>query len=290
VRFVKFRFPAAIFIAIIFPFAVFSATIRDDVPDSDYVALGNDPAFDAVGTFTANLTGCGILIAPDWVLTAAHLILNASSATFTIEGTTYTSSKLFVDPSWDGNDLHGSDFCLVQLSNSVTAIPPANLYSGPSIFGQVGTYVGYGLTGTGLTGYKTLDGQKRAFQNVIDGDIGNPAFVLLSDFDNPHSPANNAFGDATPLPLEGCVAPGDSGGGVFVQNGSQFFLAGIISFVAATTPTSSANSIYGNASGFDPISSALPWITATVPEPSTFALMASGVAIIFGKKFWRAKK
>ncbi len=102
------------------------------------------------------------------------------------------------------------------------------LYTGTSEFGQVGTYVGFGLTGTGLTGYGTLDNQKRAFQNVIDGSFGNPSILLGSDFDNPHSTADSGFGSAIPLLLEGCVTPGDSGGGVFIMEGSQYYLAGVI--------------------------------------------------------------
>src|SRR5277367_2434869 len=125
---IKFRFLAAaqILTLIIFPADVWSATILDDVPDSDYVALGNDPAFAAVGTFVNSwgYTGCGILIAPNWVLTAAHLLTAASSGTFTLDGTACTSTQLFTDPGWDGNASNGSDFGLVHLSSSLTPIPP----------------------------------------------------------------------------------------------------------------------------------------------------------------------
>jgi hypothetical protein len=273
----KFRFsaPFGIFILIIFPMTVWASTIRDDTPDSDYVALGNDPAFAAVGTFTANLTGCGTLIAPDWVLTAAHLILGAHSGTFTLDGTAYSAAQIITDPNWDGNPSDGNDFALVQLSSSLTPIPPP-LYTGSTLLGQTATFVGYGFTGTGLTGYRTLDGQKRGFQDVVDvnnANFGNTALVFGATF---QSPANNA------LPLEGCVAPGDSGGGVFVSDGSQYYLAGVISFVASTN--GAAKSYYSNISGFDSISPALPWITSTVPEPSTIALLeTSALALICGK-------
>lgn len=283
---VKIRFPAAaqILALIIFPAVARSATIRDDVPDSDYVALGNDPAFDAVGTFSANLTGCGTLIASDWVLTAAHLILgNNNSGTFTLNGTAYSSTQIITDPSWDGNPSDGNDFALVQLSSPLTAVPSPSLYTGSSLLGQTATFVGYGLTGTGLTGYKTLDGQKRGFQDVVDvnnPDFGNTNFVFGATF---QSPANGA------LPLEGCVAPGDSGGGVFVNDGSQYLLAGVISFEDSTN--GAPRSVYGNISGFDSISAAMPWIASTVPEPSTFLLIvASGFGLLLKQKYWQAKK
>lgn len=271
----RFLAAAEILALIIFPASVWSATIRDDTPDSEYVALGNDPAFDAVGTFVNSwgYTGCGILIAPDWVLTAAHLFTAATSGTFTLNGTAYTSTQLITDPSWNGDAFDGSDFGLVQLSSSLTAIPPP-LYIGTSLLGQTCTFVGYGFTGTGLTGWKTLDGQKRGFQDVVD--VNNPNFgniesVFGATFESP------ASGNA--LPLEGCVAPGDSGGGVFVSDGSQYYLAGVISFVASTN--GNANSTYNNISGFDPISAAMPWIISTVPEPSAVALIGTCTITLF---------
>jgi len=282
-RRIKFGFliAAEILALTVFPVIGWSATIRDDVPDSDYVALGNEAAFAAVGTFVNSwgYTGCGILIAPDWVLTAAHLFTAASSGTFTLDGTSYSSTQLITDPSWDGKATDGSDFGLVHLSSSLTAIPPPPLYTGSSLLGQTCTFVGYGFTGTGLTGWKTLDGQKRGFQDVVDvnnPNLGNVASVFGAIFDSPTG------GNA--LPLEGCVAPGDSGGGVFATDGSQYYLAGVISFVASTN--GNANSSYGNISGFDPLSAAMPWITNTVPEPSTSMLVAgAGLILFWGRRF-----
>jgi hypothetical protein len=273
------------------PTALRSATIRDDQPDSGYLNLGASADYASVGLFVNSwgYTGSATLIAPDWVLTAAHSLDAASSGTFTINGNAYTSTALFRDPGWNGNVFNGYDFGLVHLSTPVVGVTPATLYTGSAEVGLTATYVGFGFTGTGLTGWKTLDNQKRAFQNVTDGNYGNPAILLGFDFDNPHNTNDNAFGDAFPLPLEGAVAPGDSGGGVFLTIDAQTYLAGVISFIAATD--GNANSDYGDVNGFGVVQSQLTWILSVVPEPTTFTLLAgAGSALLLGRQFGKSRK
>jgi len=232
--------------------------------------------------------GSGVLIAPDWVLMTAHELLIASSGTFTINGSSYTSTELYMNPTWNnGSVFNGYDFGLIHLSTPVVGVTPATLYTGTSEVGQTGTYVGYGLTGTGLTGANILDDKKRAFQNVIDGNFGNPSLILASDFDNPHTTADNGFGSATPLPLEGCLGPGDSGGGVFATIGGQTYLVGVATFVVAAD--GNANSDYGDASGFGRVSTFMPWINSImVPEPPASLLLAgAGLVLFLARRFRR---
>lgn len=266
-----------------------AATTRDDQLDNDYLTLGALADFAPVGSFVNSwgYAGSGILIASDWVLTAAHMLDAATSGTFTINGVSYGSSQIYKNPGWTGNVLNGNDYGLVHLSTSVSAVSPATFFTG-SEAGQMATFVGFGFKGTGLTGWKTLDGQKRAFQNMVDGDFGNPYLLLGADFDNPNNPADNWFGDALPQTLEGCVAPGDSGGGVFFQQGGHYYLAGVISGVLATD--GNANSDYGDITAYGRVSAAMPWINSIapgiVPEPSTYALLvaSSAVALCFRRR------
>lgn len=271
--------------------AAWGATIRDDQPGGSYLDLGSTQDYASVGKFVNSwgYTGSATLIAPDWVLTAGHNLAAASSGTFTISGNSYPSAQLISHPGWNGNAFNGYDLALVRLSAPVFGVAPAALYPGSAEFGQTATFVGFGFTGTGLTGWQSLDNQKRAFQNVIDGDFGNPSVLLGSDFDNPHTTADNAFGAAVPLTLEGCVAPGDSGGGVFLTVGAQSYLAGVISFVAATD--GSANADYGDVSGFGRIAPFVPWIISTVPEPSASLLLAAaGLGVFLRRHGRRVKK
>lgn len=262
-----------------------AATIRHDRPDSSYLDLALLPEFAPVGTFVNNwgFSGSGVLIAPDWVLTGAHMFAAATSGTFTVNGIAYDSTGLFGHSSWNGNNVFaGYDFGLVQLSSPVVGVTPALLYSGSGEVGEVGTFVGFGHTGTGLTGYQTLDNQKRAFQNVIDGDFGTADVLLGADFDNPLSVSDNDFGDPVPLDLEGVVAPGDSGGGVFLTVNSTPYLAGMISFVAGRD--GSANADYGDVVGFGRVSAVLPWINTTIPEPTAATLGVLGLALLIMRR------
>ena len=251
------------------PFAApaYSGTIRDDRDDSLYLNLGAASEYASVGrvdgaTRRYNFLASGTLIAPDWVLTAAHVVKDATSLNFTVGGTTYTGTSWVAHTEFKNRRLGaGYDIGLIHLGASVGNVAPATRYTGSKELGNVATSVGFGMTGTGLTGAITMDYQKRAGQNMVDDFYHwrGPPNVILMDFDQPGDPYESSFGSALPLDLEYLCAPGDSGGGLFVDFGSGEELIGVHSFgwgIQDRDPDAD----YGDASGDTRVSVFNSWI------------------------------
>jgi len=270
--------------------------------------------------------GSGTLIASNWVLTAAHVVEDATNMTFTIGGRVFEAAEMIPHAGYNTVTL-ANNIALVRFDTDVSStvqIAPATLYTGTGELGEVGTAVGFGRTGTGTDG-DTLDGGYRlATQNVIDffyGGAGDPSgsapagdVVFGTDFDNPNEPNDSTSGDPEPLDLEGLIAPGDSGGGVFIDiwpGGTwvpERYLAGVNSFGWGLAD-GNTNFGYSDLSGHVRVSAYIDWIngiigagggggTGTgggggdgtgVPEPGTLSLLAlGGLALIRRRQRRRA--
>ena len=271
-----------------------ASTIRHDRLDSSYTALGalfpatgrvTWPGFIASGNFIGNFGGFG------WVLTAGHVVDDGTPPgqfDFFVNSTNYDGAEIFLAPSYTNFEesvAKGDDIALLRLATEVIGLTAANLYSGTDEVGEVGTHVGFGRTGTGLTGDTGGPGTKRGANNTIDG-LGSDFFVdvgdqLLDDFDNPNDTDDSVFGSNTPLELEGLIAPGDSGGGWYVDFGFGHELVGVHSFTA--TDDGSTDSDYGDISGSTRVSSHLSWIESTIsPVPEPPAIVLSFIVIVLG--------
>src|SRR5262245_12721079 len=112
-----------------------ASVIRHDRNQSLYLNLGSSARYESVGLFSGSTpdfdyTGSGVVIAPNWVLTAGHMVDDATSLSFWVGGKSYKASGWIAHPNWNGDLSTGWDIALVRFDKAITGVTPATRYFG----------------------------------------------------------------------------------------------------------------------------------------------------------------
>lgn len=211
--------------------------IRDDVDDSKYRV----PASDFPALVDMPGEGHGVLIAPQWVVTAAHAITwQPEIKQVGINGTSRDVERLVIHPgykkppqalldqalaTWDWTLFRvllssSDDIALLKLAQPVTDVSPVAINGSDDEFGQTIRILGKGATGTGVTGYEFSSSHRTELRHAYNKVTSANGRWVCYIFDKPS--------DA--LPLEGGSGSGDSGGPILFQAGKDWLLAGLTSW------------------------------------------------------------
>ena len=219
-------------------FSASAIVVRDDVDDSKYQV----PASEFPALVDMPGEGHGVLIAPQWVITAAHAITWQSEIKqVNINGISRDVERLVIHPgykkppqelldqalaTWDWTLFRvllssSDDIALIKLAQPVTDVTPVAINTGDDEFGQVIKVIGKGATGNGVTGYEFSDSHRTELRRAYNKITSAHGRWLCYIFDKPL--------DA--LPLEGGAGSGDSGGPILIQAENDWLLAGLTSWV-----------------------------------------------------------
>lgn len=234
-----------------------SAGTRDpEIADQHYINYGKKfksvVRFRAVGKTQEKQYSSAVLIKPHWALTAAHatfdtaahtVLMNDDKDAFPLE---YVLTHQRFNPTAPGNH---HDIALAYSEKDFGLEFYTPLYTNTDEVGKLATLAGCGLHGTFETGHTFVDTQRRAGSNYIES-IQDSVLVC--------NPSRNLTDKKTSM--EFFIAPGDSGGGLFIGNE----LAGIHSFVMARGHA--PKSKYGEESGHTRVSLYADWVESEIKK------------------------
>jgi hypothetical protein len=214
-------------------FSVGAIVIRDDVPDILYRMAASE--FPALADLPGE--GHGVLVAPGWVVTAAHAVSWQHSVdVIVVGGTPRAVRRLVVHPGykqaprslvdaalksgdWEAFfefAASSDDIAMIELVEPVHDIEPARIHEG-SVLGKVVRIMGRGATGIGSKGHG-LRGPNRTDlrHGYNEVTISEGRWIAYTFDEPPHA-----------LPLEASMGSGDSGSPLLVAVGDEWQVAGI---------------------------------------------------------------
>ncbi|WP_313281877.1 S1 family peptidase [Stenotrophomonas indicatrix] len=255
------------------PFAAGAIVIRDDVDDGRYRIERSD--FPALADMPGE--GHGVLIAPRWVLTAAHAApMEGMGATIAINGNAYGVERVFLHPGYrrmpealgkeamatgSPSRIHAflaasDDIALIKLAAPVTDATPVALYRGSAEVTQVAVLMGKGATGNGAVGQLPDAPHRTSLRRAHNTITGGNQRYLWYRFDPPPQG----------LPLEGVLGSGDSGGPLVVNDHGTWQLVGLGSWITAVPEHALEAGFYGQMVHNVRVSRYVDWIEAVMRQ------------------------
>ncbi len=263
----------AVLLLLLASFGASAVVIRDDVPDLQYrMAASEFPAL-------ADMPGesHGVLIAPQWVLTAAHSVSRQHAVDVVVVGGTPRAVRhvvihpgfkqppqKMVDSALASGDWEAffefmassDDIALVQLAEPVLDVAPVPIYNGATL-GKVVRIMGRGATGTGVTGHHLQAPQRTDLRHGYNTISISEGRWIGYVFDKPP--------DA--LPLEASTGSGDSGGPILVAVDDEWQVAGIMAWKrAVVTGTAVHPGRYGETVYGVRLGNYADWIEMTIVD------------------------
>lgn len=263
--------------------AVGAVVIRADVDDAKYRVPPS--TFPALADMPGE--GHGVLIAPQWVVTAAHaapMQMQGMEDDVSIGGVPRKVKRVIVHPGYkkvpaqmiqealasgDLSKVHAfldlsDDIALIELASPVTDVAPVPLYRGNKEVGMTAELVGKGATGNGTKGQDAQSPHRTVLRHAFNVIAGDDARYVWYRFDVP---------PAAP-PLEGITGSGDSGGPLLIGNGSSRQLIGLASWSKYPpdhpflrkwkTDRPFVEGLYGEIVYAVRVSSYIPWIEGVI--------------------------
>lgn len=257
-----------------------AGTIDPNTPDEKYLEFGKSfPAVVRLRTLVCNTdpeqietlslvpkpdsdippdvefqVGSAVIIKPHWMLTAAHVVHGATVTVAETENkVSHVVDKVIIHHLFEDEKFGFHDIALCYSAKPFELPFYIPLYEDLDETGKAATIAGYGRKGTFHTGHVFDDNKKRAGHNRIDS---SERTILICT----PSVAHDRF------PLEFMIAPGDSGGGMFIGNK----LAGINSFLMAVDKK--PDGTYGDESAFTRVSLYTDWIKEQIEKHERFIL------------------
>lgn len=216
-----------------------AVVVRADVEEARYRIPA--AAFPALADLPGE--GHGVLIAPQWVITAAHaapMQMPGMDQAVSIGGVAYRIKRVVLHPGYrtlpdalvqealathDFSRLYAflgaaDDIALIELAAPVPRVAPVALYRGDEEVGMTAELIGKGASGDGNVGQDPHGAHRGVLRHAFNTIVGADPRYVWYRFDPP----------ASALPLEGITGSGDSGGPLLIGSGEARRLIGLASW------------------------------------------------------------